>query len=92
MIAFHINSFHFSGTERGNVAHKIFKQERVLFEVEGCQEAGIHYNVSSFLFICKYFNQVFLSIRWLTVLELLNFTNKEVIEIFNCNLVIADAH
>lgn len=92
MVTLHIHGLHFSRAEGGYVPHEVFKQERVLLQVEGCQEAGIHYNVGSFFFICKYFNQVFLSIRWLTLLELLNFPEEQVIEILNCDLVIADTH
>ena len=92
MVTLHIHRLHFSRAERGNITHEVLKQEGVLFQVESCQEAGIHYNVGSFFFICKYFNQVFLSIGWLTLLELLNFTEEQVVEILNCNFVIADAH
>lgn len=92
MVALHIHGLHFSRAEGGYVPHEVFKKERVLLQVESCQETGIHYNVGSFFFICKYFNQVFLSIRWLTLLELLNFPEEQVIEILNCDLVIADTH
>ena len=92
MVTLHIHRLHFSRAERGNITHEVLKQEGVLFQVESCQEAGIHYNVGSFFFICKYFNQVFLSIRWFTLLEHLNFPEEQVIEILNRDLVIADTH
>lgn len=85
VVALDVQLFYLFDAELLDIAHVVFEETRVLFQVGGSHEAGVHNYVVGLFVVAKHFQAMLCSVLLCHALQPLNLFHKLVVEVLNYN-------